>query len=248
MKLDKKNPLSKGLVGCWLMNEAGGNKIFDMSGKGHHLALANGASWIPKGILFDGDDDNCNGNMITGMEMTIVQGVRAHTEGEGGQGRSIVFPAGSGWAALFHKSSSNAWNLIASFSDGTNENVSESVANVITQNKQHSIATVHDNATAPKIYVDGIEVNYQSQVFDAALSNESVTCIIGADNSTGSYAWDGEIYYTYIYDRGLSTQEIMWLDYDPYGMFEPEFTQSIITEAAAGTIPILLHLYNQMRQ
>ena len=34
LRLNHNHPLAQGLVGCWVMNEGGGDKVFDLSGNG----------------------------------------------------------------------------------------------------------------------------------------------------------------------------------------------------------------------
>ncbi len=65
------HPLAKGLVGFWLMNEGGGNKIYDLSGNNNTGTLTNMAipatatsGWNPSrtgmGLSFDGVNDYVN--------------------------------------------------------------------------------------------------------------------------------------------------------------------------------------------
>ena len=54
----------KNLVGYWLMNEGGGNKVFDLSGNANHGAFVGDTHFVPgkfgSCLSFDGDDDvNC---------------------------------------------------------------------------------------------------------------------------------------------------------------------------------------------
>jgi len=55
------HPLAKGLVGCWLMNEGGGEKVFDLSGNGNTGSLINDTHFVPgkfgPALEFDGDGD-----------------------------------------------------------------------------------------------------------------------------------------------------------------------------------------------
>ncbi len=45
--LNKRHPLAKGLVGCWLMNEGAGTQVVDLSGHNHTGILQTGTSWFP---------------------------------------------------------------------------------------------------------------------------------------------------------------------------------------------------------
>ena len=35
IQIDWSNPITKGLVGCWLFNEGSGDKVYDLSGNGN---------------------------------------------------------------------------------------------------------------------------------------------------------------------------------------------------------------------
>ncbi|RLC74049.1 MAG: hypothetical protein DRI61_17330 [Chloroflexi bacterium] len=67
--LNPYHPLSRGLVGCWLFNESGGNTVFDLSGHANHGTLGGGTAgycptWttgkIGSALSFDGDNDYVN--------------------------------------------------------------------------------------------------------------------------------------------------------------------------------------------
>ncbi len=52
-----RSSLGRGLVGAWLFNERGGQRVFDYSGCEHHGVFTGGgasrAKWLPEGYLFD---------------------------------------------------------------------------------------------------------------------------------------------------------------------------------------------------
>jgi Concanavalin A-like lectin/glucanases superfamily len=62
--LNRGHPLARGLVGCWLMNEGGGNQVYDLSGNGATGTLNMDTKWQPgnKGsaLYFDGTGDYVN--------------------------------------------------------------------------------------------------------------------------------------------------------------------------------------------
>ena len=56
--LNTRHPLARGLVGCWLFNEGGGNTVFDLSDNFKHGTFgAEAPSWVAEGIYFGGDGD-----------------------------------------------------------------------------------------------------------------------------------------------------------------------------------------------
>lgn len=44
-RIDPEHPLSRGLVGCWLMNEGSGNRIYDISGNGNDGVYTGVPNW-----------------------------------------------------------------------------------------------------------------------------------------------------------------------------------------------------------
>ena len=48
IQLNRQHPLARGLVGCWLVNEGTGDKVFDYSGNGNNGILTNmdEADWV----------------------------------------------------------------------------------------------------------------------------------------------------------------------------------------------------------
>jgi len=61
IRVNKTHPLAKGLIGCWLMNEGTGGKVYDLSGNGNHGTLEGDTHWVPGRygpcLSFDGDRD-----------------------------------------------------------------------------------------------------------------------------------------------------------------------------------------------
>ena len=69
--LDWNHPLSEGLIGCWVMNEGAGNKIYDLSGSGIHGVITGGI-WVGQGINFNGSSDFISaGNALGGSVRTV---------------------------------------------------------------------------------------------------------------------------------------------------------------------------------
>jgi len=70
--LNRGHPLSRGLVGCWLMNEGGGNKVYDLSGNGNiGTFVGSGLLWTPAqfgpGLSFS----NANYEYVSISKLTI---------------------------------------------------------------------------------------------------------------------------------------------------------------------------------
>lgn len=81
--LNRGHPLTRGLVGCWLFNEGGGNRIYDLSGYNNTGTLTNMAfppttasGWNPgeRGptLVFDGSNDYGFVRIPSWTQLTIV--------------------------------------------------------------------------------------------------------------------------------------------------------------------------------
>ena len=57
-QLDMAHPLTKGLVGCWVLNDPSGMRAWDSSPQQHHL-IATGTRNTAQGKLFSGVDEDC---------------------------------------------------------------------------------------------------------------------------------------------------------------------------------------------
>lgn len=88
IQLNKTHPLSRGLVGTWLMNEQSGNKVFDFSGNGNHGTCVNmnDTNWVAgkrgNALNFNGVDEyiNCGNddNLGFGENITISAWVKSN--------------------------------------------------------------------------------------------------------------------------------------------------------------------------
>ena len=84
MQLNRRHPLAKGLVGCWVMNEATGNKVFDLSGNGNTGSFESSTAWVVGGVNFNGSSDYISlvtsiNSLRIGPELTIVSSIKRDT-------------------------------------------------------------------------------------------------------------------------------------------------------------------------
>ena len=98
--IDWSHPLARGLVGCWLLNEGGGDAIYDMVE--NRKATISGLSW-GSGKLYNyisgqNGSIHVNGSIQT-SQVTHVAGIRSHTtsssgyisDGRAGAGTYLLF-------------------------------------------------------------------------------------------------------------------------------------------------------------
>lgn len=234
--LNQSHPLSKGLIGCWTINEGGGNAIFDFSGNGKKGTLV-GADWVPDGLEFvvANTDWVATSSFIVPTVFTVFCVCR--NDYIGAEEHLVV----SAWDGInrihlgllpdqnqvyvCHSNASYERYDFTGFYDGN----------------FHSHCVTWDGS-AYKYYFD---LNLKSV---AASGNPSDTdqsvLLIGARATGAGYDryFDGVIKMVYIYNRPLIFSEISLLDREPYQMFEAEFPWEYVAYGAAGVTLVVAAL------
>lgn len=242
MQLNKSHPLARGLVGCWVMNEAIGDKVFDLSGNENH-GTNNGADWVADGLDFNANYDNittsaCNklfsskGTIVLKWNKLVFPGAYYY-----------LFTAGSAFTQI-SVNISPAGNL-AYYVGGIGSTVLDS--SLITTG-YHGYAVTWDDLTNKKeLYHNGLLHSTWSPTWSKNFSSQTFN-IGGRPASTGRHA-GGIIPNFLIFDRVLSAEEVAWLHREPYAIFKlSSVPLAFPTSVPSGIMPLLIHLYNQMRQ
>src|SRR4030042_1362592 len=219
-----------GLVGCWLMNEGGGNRVNDLSGNGNHGTIT-GATWVPGKfgpcLSFDGDGDYVNLGLAPnigngGSQLSVCAWIKVPTNTVPGfqviidktsTGTDIFdFYIDSGEDIrfrLFNESGSNAAGIY-----------DEGVLNVA--NQWVFISGVF-NGTKITVYKNGVPDNPNAANWVGGnIRSDSHTLSIGAYNGGSGYYFNGSIDNVMIYKRALSASEIAQLCREPFCMFQQD--------------------------
>jgi hypothetical protein len=212
-RLDRQHPLSRGLVGCWLFNEGGGNKLWDISGNGNHGTLINmdpSSDWVasPKGSALD--FDNTDDYVDLGDPVVAAFGTGDFSA------EIWVFPTGTvnferffgywtiggtlGWA--IEDNGALDWIDFV-----TSSNV-RARSQIFTRSRWHHVGCTRRGSTL-SIYVDGVKGADATALDDV---DPGTKLSVGAY----SYPWSGRIAKCGIYNRALSASEIRWLYVEPY--------------------------------
>ena len=228
---------NSGLVpeaGFWPMLEGAGNIIQDLSGNGNDGVLIGNAHFVPgefNSVLdFGGAGDYVNtGLSIAGMtNFSVVM--------------SILMRDQSAFRTL--------WSADSAGGGCTGEGV---FCHDATQ-MRFRVATVQQTITVPTIenvwthiamtyspsqrliYFDGVVV--YDQVGGGAANGDTNFQIAAYNQCTAATDFDGQIDYTFVYNRTLSASEISLLLREPFGMFKDpnEMLLEYAWGAAAGTI------------
>lgn len=241
MQINKAHPLARGLVGCWVMNEATGDKVFDLSGSGNHGTITN-ADWVARGLDFDGTGDYVDTAVIEPDEYTIV--IETNLSSKSTDKRLlgttdtqmpylIWYDVGNDcWGVRTYDNSNNLWT---DDNNPTTPNIGDKYQLVLSYSNPHSI-----------FYINGDVETSDSSLSDVAKKTSTHLRFGGGLFLSPDFA--GEVYYVYIYNRALTPEEIVYIHREPYAMFEqPTSPELLYYEPPTGvTIPVLMHHYNQM--
>jgi len=252
LRIDSQYSLSKGLVGCWLFNEGGGNKVYDLSRNGHHSTL-NGPTWVAgkNGLAldFDGSNDyiNCGTGFLDGSsDFAVTAWIKTSSSGteqviaqqrNGGYFNQYMFlltTAGKLNMRAYDGGADWDWEAISS------QSVNDGVWHFVVGCQLNSLP-------GGKVYIDGSEDG--SDTGDATVQDDTYTTYIGADMRDSALYFNGLIGGVSIYNRALSAEEVAWLYRDPYAFIWQPNLMWLYEEVAAGlSIPIAMHHYKMMRQ
>lgn len=241
VQVDWSNPITKGLVGCWLFNEAGGDKVYDLSGNNNTGTLTNMAfpsttssGWNPgkdgSAIAFDKSNDYIDTNTDELFQLTdgtIITSVFANSypAADADQLRAIVTKDQSGWHddLIFSLGSDEVVDLthlsvtIQKASNTTRYTATDTVTFPL--NTPQMVATTWGKSTL-KLYREGKLA--ASNAFTGGVVSSGRNVLFGQMQGVAGRFWDGWISYVYIFNRALSPQEIQQLYIEPYGMFKKE--------------------------
>jgi hypothetical protein len=234
-QLNKSHLLARGLVGCWIFNEGGGNKVFDASGNNNTGTFAGTTlpTWVPGGISFGASSSR------------IASPAAAKFNAAEGSIEMLVRPAWSYddgnvhyfWNAsttsirrfLLRKNANNTTELF------TNNTSKGTFTFAWASNTLYHIVL---NWGTNELYINKV----LKHTFTAGgLGILPLTLYIGDHNILTDVAFNGIIYYFRAWNRALTDAKIAWLYREPYAMFEGVsvgkllYTLKWVAGSAAGT-------------
>lgn len=227
-QINWSHPLSKGLLGCWLMNETSGGVIYDLSG--NKLNLTTNMGWHGATLL--------GGNTLFAThvqdakffvpKITISMGlILRETEDDTLWGimQDTTFDR---W--YFRPDNTTIW---ASFHAGSGLG-----SETINFTNLKSPGQVLDTFSSVTLVADGVNKTlYVDDTFESIAAPRVVTDYSSSPefNIDRRYdtAFDGthDYEYCFMYSRDLSTPEVLLLHRDPYAMFQKSPYGRIFTSA-----------------
>jgi hypothetical protein len=246
-----EHPLSKGIVGCWLMNEGGGKKIRNLTGRNNANLNSGGWSLSQKGYALVNDyavveKTNTTDTSVFDFldkRLTIVSGVieipfnynayDCARMGANYSGYRFTIEPYGGMGLLSRDSAGNQVSF-DSYQTGHN---------TVADGKYHILVGVWNNTTM-SAYLDG-KFKYTADIsslgaWSFTSGSEGTVELNLRRISNGSASATGKFLFWYFYNRALSPQEIQQLYIDPYCFINPPTIWSKFkTAVAAGVIKTL---------
>ena len=225
------DPLAQGLVGCWLMNEGGGNTVYDLSGNGHAGTKNPTTPWIAgdsgPALRFDAAELAntlylANDTALVSDAWSVVMRIKPDDIatntilfGWDGLQPSLYLQLGSGKTPLFYMGSSNYTYIHTSAFTAMHDG-----------NWHTVVCTMPGNANADilsaKFYVD--TVLYPLGAWD---SGGAATAKVGlrlcGPRQNIAREYDGDVSWAMYYNRALSASEIAQLYMTPFRIFQESF-------------------------
>jgi len=223
-QIDWNNPLTKGLVGCWLMNEGAGNIVQDLSGNGNTGTFMGTVAWTAgnhgSAISLDGTNSyvTCGNptSQVTSEFTAIVCSYRSSTASN-----RRLFCWGD------YNAADSPFGMVC---NGNDENVDISVAQQYKSNVA-GLSPLNDwgviaiscrSGTPYKIYFNGKYIDEHSQpAANAPTAAHNITIGSGIDGAAAEFI--GYISYAMIYNRALSAIEIAELYRNPFCFIQEAF-------------------------
>lgn len=225
IQLNKGHPMSRGLVGCWLMNEASGVVAFDSSGHNNKGTLESDTHFVAgkhgSALDFDGAGDYVECANSNSLDITDVLTMVACFKTDITATYQRIFDKGWDRYTMGLTPHEDGRGFHVSYRNQLGDaHVVYSSGFVYSMNTWYQVAGVIDSlAKSCKIYINGV-LNTQEDFVGTSIKSTSDPVRLGTQVSQ-SYL-NGQIDFALIWNRALTPQEILILFNNPFEMFEPE--------------------------
>ena len=232
-QLNRSHPLARGLVGCWIFNENGGNVVFDLCNK-NNGAFVNSPVWAAgrfgSAIDFDstsnqyielGDDIS----ILEPQRISVVAWIKAESNTTI---HGITCATGNNYGYMLTLYTGKARFYI--YDGGWKIAESSNLNN----GQLYHLVGIFDGSIV-QLYVNGI---LQTTTANATQIDYIGTIghHIGQYHTYVAYDFNGIIDNTSIYNRALSAAEIQQLYREPFCMFEPKVSPAWLYAPAGGGV------------
>jgi hypothetical protein len=240
-QIDWSHPLTKGLTGCWLMNEATGEIVADYvprrnNGSFHYSTAP--PAWKPGryGSALEFGSERCIDCETDkfGWDITNEISVVASVNQNASQTNTLFARSGFVRPCRLSAYSSGKFKWWV-YTDGTNCIINSTSTHQIDGSEFVHVTAIW-RAGDGRLYVNGVqEASESSSSGSLSFINDSQPVGIGGTYEAGNYyyCWNGRIEYVFVYNRALSTEEINWLYRQPFAMFARPISPALIAITSA---------------
>ena len=252
--LDRAHPLSRGLIGCWLLNEGTGSKLHDLSGGNNTGTFQNmdpQTDWVGGrdgfALDFDGVNDFVQWPATTKLIPTATNHVSCliwiylNVNPSGDFGGLVM---GISNAHLYHLGVNNLEKIDWRVKDASIQ------AGSITVGKWTQLAGTNGGIGEDEVdaYIDGVRVGTASS--SGAMPDSGEQLVLGRRVLGDARFIDAKFGLAMIWNRQISQADIISMRANPYQMFRTEASPGIFgAPAAAGlSIPVAMQSYSKRRK
>ena len=242
-QIDWSHPLSRGLVGCWLMNEKCGSISNNLVNAYFGNGVITGATWGSsiKGskLLFSGTNIvNCGNKIIPNMTNQTWLAMVYPTTIDATNRRVMVIddttPATNRTALTVTNTVVANGIRIAITATGTN---SDSIANAVNLNAWNLIGFTWKGRDISQVNIYSNGKNVTASVPGSATAwNDSAGGFRIGNRQDAAAPLLGSIAFCYLYNRVLSPSEIRQLYQEPYCFIKPQTDWDMIKAAVVGGV------------
>ncbi len=215
-QLNLGSHLTRGLVGCWLMNEGSGTEVFDLSGYGRKMSFVNSPVWSSgkhgSAILLDDASDqyltNASG-IVTATPITFF--ALCYTDATGLNQQIIAVTDASTSDNHFRLQRRAATDGLSAVTR-TNTAAGALSIGIPAVNTWFTAGAVFASPASRICYLDGIGGTEETTSLTPNAGNIDTTSIGAAYyNSTSNLHWSGKIALAMIWKRALFASEMALL-------------------------------------
>lgn len=220
MKLRPFHPLSQGLLLTLMFNEGGGSIVYDATGNQNH-GIGTNIAWGRDGLDLPGSNEHIViPNLIRSTDnWTLFTSFTQLVRNPDTQSTDTVLVSmqkgtGTGRSWLFIDDCGTLTYTIRSYIDG----VAHAANTAINTGVAYTVGLTHDNSSF-NFYLNGADDGNFNATPDAA---DGDLILFDTSTAIGNGCFAGTVRVFHLYNRPLSAQEMMWLDYDSFMMFDAD--------------------------
>ena len=215
-------------LGCWLMNENGGDIVADLSGNGNHGTFISSPTWTSNGegpaIDFDGSADYISIPSPITNNKSFWIAISFRWDGSGVN--DWLIDNGDGTNGGFQILTLTTNELRGRIDDsGANGGVFDTISTV-NDGKWHQVILSVDKSGTAKLYLDGLQDGGTLDISGygniSGSANFRICASIGVNPN-----WQGGVSYVLAKQGVITSDDAMSIYSDPYQIFDTGFNPAI---------------------